>query len=975
MRHVSTYFVYAFLLLSMLIPSAGKAKPKEDGKRFYIMGRVKDAVLKQDLTNASVIFYDKDGNPTDTLKCERGISFVNGERVGTSFFGHEIEKRDTLLSFDIICPGYQVKTVSYRLDNLGSRENSRRIGTFYLDREAKKLGEVTVTATKIKFYNQGDTIVYNADAFQLAEGSMLDALISQMPGVELKQDGQIFVNGELVESLLLNGKQFLDGNNQLMLDNIAAYTVKNVKVYKGQTEEEKWFNDPTRPKQLTMDVALKREYNMGWLINAQGGYGTDDRYMGRLFTSWFTPTTHITLLGNINNLNDNRKPGKNDSWTPDMMPSGTKQYKMGALNYDYSKNGDNNVNFNGSVVVEENREKVIETTNRTNFLQGGNTFDYIYGHSNVRDLKVETRHKAQLMDGNNQFIGSLTASYLDKDNTSSSTSATFNKEQADISRQAIEAIYNTDGSSPILESVINRNITLSDSRSKEWNVEFFPSYARKLSSGDIFYVSLYSAFRTNKEDLFKNYDVNFGQNPIAAERRHQYFDNSPNKTIKLGGDIEYVVMLDNIIIDLDYEYRFNRKEQDSYMYALERLSDNGVFGELPSGYLTTLDPANSYTSTLIENRHTLAPRISYWHEWDNGRHLSVRFAPKLRLLYRHLDYTREGKLYPIKDNTYMTAIGNYGAYIDFYTGLQGEGKQKRHKHTFQFEYRINPTAPNMMHLVSVDNTADPMNIDLGNPNLKNSYEHKETASWEFRPFRYRITNTLSLTATQTTNALVRGYTYDTSTGIRTNKTYNVSGNNSLSANNYFNLQFGRSQEFTLSSGTTGTLTNYADMIGVNRTDPEKSTVRNTMFNQTLRLGWQIGKQSLTLQGEAMTRHTTSTREDFSTINANHFKYGIAGNFVLPYGFGIDADFTCYTRRGYGSKELDTTDAILNMGVTFTPRKSHWVFSVTGFDLLHQLSNVHYAVSATGRTISYTNALPRYVLFTAQYRLNIQPKKK
>ena len=42
---------------------------------------------------------------------------------------------------------------------------------------------------------KGDTIVYNANAFELANGSMLDALISLLPGVELN-NGQIFVNGE-----------------------------------------------------------------------------------------------------------------------------------------------------------------------------------------------------------------------------------------------------------------------------------------------------------------------------------------------------------------------------------------------------------------------------------------------------------------------------------------------------------------------------------------------------------------------------------------------------------------------------------------------------------------------------------------------------------------------------------------------------------------------------------------------------------
>ncbi|MEZ3563433.1 MAG: hypothetical protein K1V72_03790 [Duncaniella sp.] len=83
----------------------------------------------------------------------------------------------------------------------------------------------------------------------------------------------------------------------------------------------------------------------------------------------------------------------------------------------------------------------------------------------------------------------------------------------------------------------------------------------------------------------------------------------------------------------------------------------------------------------------------------------------------------------------------------------------------------------------------------------------------------------------------------------------------------------------------------------------------------------------------------------------------------------------YTRRGYGLSYLDTTDAIWNVRVTYTPRGGRWVFMADGFDLLHQLSNVNYAVNASGRTISYSNALPRYVLFSVQYRLNIMPKKR
>ncbi len=97
--------------------------------------------------------------------------------------------------------------------------------------------------------------------------------------------------------------------------------------------------------------------------------------------------------------------------------------------------------------------------------------------------------------------------------------------------------------------------------------------------------------------------------------------------------------------------------------------------------------------------------------------------------------------------------------------------------------------------------------------------------------------------------------------------------------------------------------------------------------------------------------------------------------TLPGGFRINTDLNFYTRRGYGSRELDTTDAMWNLSASHTPKGNKWVFTVKGFDILQSLSNVYYSVTASGRSVSYSNTLPRYVLFTAQYRLNLQPKKR
>ena len=94
-----------------------------------------------------------------------------------------------------------------------------------------ELKELTVTASKVKFYHKGDTLVFNADAFVLPEGSMLDALVARLPGVELHSDGAIYCNGRYVSELLLNGRDLFNGDKSLMLQNLASYTVKDVAVY------------------------------------------------------------------------------------------------------------------------------------------------------------------------------------------------------------------------------------------------------------------------------------------------------------------------------------------------------------------------------------------------------------------------------------------------------------------------------------------------------------------------------------------------------------------------------------------------------------------------------------------------------------------------------------------------------------------------------------------------------------------------
>lgn len=143
-----------------------------------------------------------------------------------------------------------------------------------LKRAPRTLREATVTATKVMMVMKGDTIVYNADAFELAEGSMLDQLISRLPGVKLNAGGVITVNGNRVSNLLIDGKDFFNGDANVALENLPAYMVKNVKSYQKAPDNAyltRKDNKPHADDPWVIDVTLKKEYHQGWIANAEAG--------------------------------------------------------------------------------------------------------------------------------------------------------------------------------------------------------------------------------------------------------------------------------------------------------------------------------------------------------------------------------------------------------------------------------------------------------------------------------------------------------------------------------------------------------------------------------------------------------------------------------------------------------------------------------------------------------------------------------
>ena len=178
-----------------------------------LTGNVYDSFTKAAL-KAHVTLMRSDSTVVDTTTC-----WMWSWGTSNSYYEFSVPRVVEKYIIKAESEGYHTGYLNYEVKYLG-RNRSFALPRLLLKKKADDdvfaegtLDGVVVTGTKVKIAYRGDTVVYNASAFNLPEGSMLDGLIHEMPGAELKDNGDIYVNGKKVDYLTLNGKDFFKGTN------------------------------------------------------------------------------------------------------------------------------------------------------------------------------------------------------------------------------------------------------------------------------------------------------------------------------------------------------------------------------------------------------------------------------------------------------------------------------------------------------------------------------------------------------------------------------------------------------------------------------------------------------------------------------------------------------------------------------------------------------------------------------------------
>ena len=195
-------------------------------------------------------------------------------------------------------------------------------GQVTMTMEAIAVDSLVVSVEHVPFINRRDTLSYNVNAFPTPPNAMVEDLLRRLPGIDVDTDGTITAQGEEVQNVLVEGKEFFGRDPRIATRNLPADAVKQVDVYDKQSDMAEFTGIPDGEDERTIDLRLREEARVGYFGRATGGFGgdvnnagrlgptigndpvgNDLRYDGRFNLNRFSPTTQLAVTANTNNVN------------------------------------------------------------------------------------------------------------------------------------------------------------------------------------------------------------------------------------------------------------------------------------------------------------------------------------------------------------------------------------------------------------------------------------------------------------------------------------------------------------------------------------------------------------------------------------------------------------------------------------------------------------------------------------------------
>ncbi|MCP4459160.1 MAG: carboxypeptidase regulatory-like domain-containing protein [Cytophagales bacterium] len=172
--------------------------------------------------------------------------------------------------------------------------------TFLLTNSGISLDELEIVA-EMPVTIRGDTITYTADAFTQGDERKLEDVLEDLPGFQIDEEGQIKVQGKDVDKVLIDGKEFFEGDTKLATKNIPANVVDKVQLLQNYNDISplRRFNDSDA---LALNIELKGDRKKIVFGDVTGAVGSQNRYLTHANAFYYDEKTNLNLIADANNI-------------------------------------------------------------------------------------------------------------------------------------------------------------------------------------------------------------------------------------------------------------------------------------------------------------------------------------------------------------------------------------------------------------------------------------------------------------------------------------------------------------------------------------------------------------------------------------------------------------------------------------------------------------------------------------------------
>jgi len=907
-----------------------------------VRGLVLDALNNASLPGAHVTAT----SVRDTTRIFRGLTNERGN--------FEISLPRGNYNLTVTFVGYEPQGINFR-----ATDDVNNLGNFMLGASTSLLQEAVITGEVITVTQRGDTIAFNAAAFQTNPDASAEDLVRKMPGITV-EGGQVTAQGEQVRRVLVDGREFFGDDPNIALRNLTADMVAQIEVFDQESDQARLTGFADGQEQRTINIVTRHDRRSGQFGRVYSGYGENNRYQGGLVTNIFHGSRRISILGMTNNINQQNFSAEDIS-----SATGSTGGRGGRMGGGGGGGGSPDGWMGRSDFATGNQAGV----NRTNSIGVNYTdkwfdridanFSYFFNLTN-NDTERFSNRQFFFEDNVSQYFNeiNLSGSRLLNHRFSGRMEYEINENNTLIFTPRFSFRDSRTSNLNTIEGILYNQTLINDTRTEN------------TGDGDLFSLSNNLTYRLRLSEtgrsisarfdfgLDNTTNLSFLQDTSAFFRRGEWVEelvnqrsNSDTRNLRLGSNITYTEPVnESSRIELSYNLSFtnnesnrltNRWDVEQQMYSI---FVDDLSSELTNGYVT-------HRGGLTYGIRGESFNLQFGASFQNAHLQTDQLTPYI--------FNREYSF----NSILPTLRFNYNF-----------SRTQR----IRVFYRTSTSSPSANQLQDVIDNTNPLFITTGNPELKQSYTHNggfhvflnnplRSTTFMFGTFASFTNNfiaTSSFIARELTNLeLSNGKTLELPAGGQFSKPTNLNG--------FLNVRSWISYGFMFRPIRTNI--NFNASTGYSRTPGMLNDRENFTTNLNTSAGIVFASNispSVDFTLSYTGRYNIARNEVRPQLDNNFFTHtaGARLNIAFLKNFVVRNDVTNLLYTGLGD-EFNQNYWLWNANIGYKFLEGNQAELTLGvYDLLDQNNSISRNITGSYIEDLRTNVLNRYFMLTLTYNL-------